>query len=203
MVKDTARDNRQNHLGWLIRKKRRCPQRMMSIGRIVTFFTPTGRAGLLDDSGQRGSIWPARGSACWRPTGIHAPGLHRYFAPFLLDPLMAETRGLIDFISDYAVEVAAAREAERPDRKVHDIRCRYAVSLEWQFPEDGGIDLVGAGRGGPSYSVAVNAFSWSQFYERMGGARFLETVRRQPHAANTITCSSTRSPEPAPSPGPA
>jgi hypothetical protein len=102
---------------------------------------------------------------------LDAPGLHRYFAPFLLDPLLEDTRGLIDFITEYAAS-AAAGESGRAANIL-----RYAVSLEWKFPYPGGIDLVGAGRSGPSFSVTVNAFSWSQFFERMGGARFLEELR--------------------------
>ncbi len=151
---------------------------MTNTGRIITFYSYKGGLGRSMTLANVAWILASAGKRVlaidWH---LDAPGLHRYFAPFLRDPLMAETRGVIEFTSDYAAQVAAAGEVEVAVEKHANI-LRYAVSVDWRFPGDGGIDLVGAGRSGPSYSVAVNAFSWSQFYERMGGARFLEAVRQ-------------------------
>jgi len=153
----------------------------MTTGRIVTFYSYKGGLGRSMTLANVAWILATAGKRVlaidWH---LDAPGLHRYFAPFLLDPLMAETRGLIDFTSDFAAQVAG-RGVDAAIEKYSNI-LRYAMSVEWQFPGEGGIDLVGAGLSGPSYSVAVNAFSWSQFYERMGGARFLEAVRQQVRA---------------------
>ncbi len=109
---------------------------------------------------------------------LDAPGLHRYFAPFLADPLLSKTRGVIEFVTDYAAVVANAASAGK-DIEAHANILRYAISLEFPFPGDGSIDFVAAGRSGPSYSVTVNAFSWAQFYERLSGANFLEAARRR------------------------
>jgi hypothetical protein len=151
---------------------------MTNTGRIITFYSYKGGLGRSMTLANVAWILASAGKRVlaidWH---LDAPGLHRYFAPFLRDPLLMETRGVIEFTSDYAALVAAAGSGEVAVEKHANI-LRYAVSLEWPFPGEGGIDLVGAGRTGPSYSVAVNAFSWSQFYERMGGARFLDAVRQ-------------------------
>jgi len=35
---------------------------------------------------------------------LEAPGLHRYFRPFLLDPDLSNSDGIIDFVTDYSTE---------------------------------------------------------------------------------------------------
>ncbi len=49
---------------------------------------------------------------------LDAPGLHRYFAPFLADPLLADTRGVIEFVTDYAAVVAKGASAGK-DMEAH------------------------------------------------------------------------------------
>ena len=56
-------------------------------------------------------------------------------------------------------------------------RSRYAVSLEYEFPLEGTLDFVSAGRQGPEYALKVNSFRWREFYEKLGGGVFLETVK--------------------------
>jgi tetratricopeptide (TPR) repeat protein/cellulose biosynthesis protein BcsQ len=128
---------------------------------------------------------------------LEAPGLHRFFRPFLLDKTLSSpsSRGLIEFCRDFAIEAATPAlptfvaervgsngvinaRASRPyewyvDRA--DIT-RYAASLEWKFLK-GTIDFVPAGQQGPGYTGLVNGFNWSNFYERLGGAMFLGAVR--------------------------
>ena len=41
---------------------------------------------------------------------LEAPGLHRYFRPFLVDPELRNTPGLIDFIWDLAAEKVTPTE---------------------------------------------------------------------------------------------
>ena len=46
-----------------------------------------------------------------RPHGLEAPGLHRYLRPFLIDPELASTAGLLDFVWDTAqVSVSPAED---------------------------------------------------------------------------------------------
>lgn len=146
-------------------------------GQIITFYSYKGGLGrtmalanvawILASSGRRVLVMD------WH---LDAPGLHRYFAPFLLDPLMSQTAGVIDFFGEYANILA--REPKAPMEKYSNI-LRNCNPVESEFPGGGGIDIIGAGRIGPSYSPTVNAFSWFQFYDRMQGARFLKLVREQ------------------------
>jgi hypothetical protein len=48
--------------------------------------------------------------------------------------------------------------------------------LNWKFVGNGGIDFVGAGRQGPTYSERVNTFDWKRFYQ-LGGRRLLDQTR--------------------------
>lgn len=114
---------------------------------------------------------------------LEAPGLHRYFAPLLDDPSLEASDGLIDFL--FAYQLAASRppggdEVQGPNwfQAYADI-VRYARPVLVDFPDDGAIDLVGAGRQGPSYAERVNTFDWAGFYARFGGGPFLDAVFEQ------------------------
>jgi tetratricopeptide (TPR) repeat protein/cellulose biosynthesis protein BcsQ len=117
---------------------------------------------------------------------LEAPGLHRYFRPFLVDKDLESTEGLIDFVTQFAFEMMSPlKEGERlPDDWYfeHADILRFAVSLEWQFPEGGAIDFVPSGRQGPSYSTRFSSFDWQNFYERLGGGVFIETVKKRMRA---------------------
>jgi formylglycine-generating enzyme required for sulfatase activity len=118
---------------------------------------------------------------------VEAPGLHRYSAPFLSDPTLSETDGLIEFLAQYVVSVTkelpeGEKSEERWYRPYADIK-RYAEPLQWQFPDHGGIDLVGAGRQNASYGARVNGFNWDAFYRQFGGGAFLDESIRQMKSA--------------------
>src|SRR5437870_4968451 len=80
-------------------------------GQVITFYSYKGGTGrsmslanvawILASSGKRVLVidWD-----------LEAPGLHRYFAPFLPDRELAATDGVIDFVYRY-VEAALAPEA--------------------------------------------------------------------------------------------
>lgn len=114
---------------------------------------------------------------------LEAPGLHRYFHPFLLDKELTSTEGLMDFLNDYETEaVKPLAEGEQlPDdwyEEYADIS-NYMVPLNWEFPRGGGIDLVPAGKQGAAYAARVTSFDYQNFYDRLGGGAFLEAVRRR------------------------
>jgi hypothetical protein len=118
---------------------------------------------------------------------VEAPGLHRYFAPFLSDPTLSETDGLVEFLARYVVSATkelpeSAASDEKWYRPYADIK-RYAEPLLWQFPDGGGIDLVGAGRQNASYGARVNGFDWDGFYRQFGGGAFLDESIQQMKAA--------------------
>jgi hypothetical protein len=175
-------------------------------GRIITFYSYKGGTGrsmvlanlawLLASSGQRvlAIDWD-----------LEAPGLHRYLRPFLADPELAETPGLIDFFVDFVeaghIEARSQSPATPPPEATptatgtsevatdapkrawfHDRAAldRYAVPVSYEFAKGSGrLDLVGAGQQGPSYGLRVNTFRWDEFYQQRGGGIFLEAVMEQ------------------------
>src|SRR5215475_6510469 len=77
---------------------------------------------------------------------LEAPGLHRYFYPFLRDKELAWSDGLINFVDDYKTQAMTPPESgeKLPKewfRPHADIR-KYAVSLQWDFPNSGRLDFV-------------------------------------------------------------
>jgi cellulose biosynthesis protein BcsQ/energy-coupling factor transporter ATP-binding protein EcfA2 len=111
---------------------------------------------------------------------LEAPGLHRYYSPFLLDKNLKASQGVIDMVVDFSTRAMTPfKEGEEKNKDWHlpfaDVR-RYAVSIDWRFGS-GCLDLLPAGRQGPNYSTRVNSFSWDNFYERLGGGTFLEAVK--------------------------
>src|ERR1700680_1364934 len=142
----------------------------MSTPKIVTFYSYKGGTGrsmalaniawILASNGKRVIVidWD-----------LEAPGLHRYFHPFLIDKELSSTQGLIDFIIDFAND-AVTPSGERPkDWWVPRANLlRYAASLDYEFPgyrfgRAGTIDFVPAGRQGPDYATRVNSFNWQHF----------------------------------------
>ena len=84
---------------------------------------------------------------------LEAPGLHRYFAPFLVDKELSNSRGLIDLLADFATRPSSRPEGE-PRRLVPAADRTEALPLRHQFrrfPEGGRIDLLPpAARGRPT-----------------------------------------------------
>jgi FxsC-like protein len=110
---------------------------------------------------------------------LEAPGLHRYFHPFLRDKTLESSEGVIDFVTDFAFEALAGGEQRDPQCYVpHANILRYAFSLVWNFPSPGTLDFVPAGRQGPDYATRVNSFNWESFYRRLGGGLFLEAAKK-------------------------
>src|ERR1051325_2352156 len=112
---------------------------------------------------------------------LEAPGLHRYFYPFLLDKDLTASDGIIDFVNDYAVAAVSPTHRDESDRGWFEERTnilRYALSLNYEFPQGGRSDFVPAGRQGLSYGTRVNAFDWEGFYNRLNGGPFLEKAKQ-------------------------
>ena len=158
-------------------------------GRIVTFYSYKGGTGRSMAVANVAWILASIGKRVlaidW---DFEAPGLHRYFHPFLRDKELTSSRGLIDFFLEFN---AAARMV--PDDAPMDGAdawyqsyanlLPYAYSLDWKFPLDtvtgkqGTLDFVPAGQQGPSYAVNVTSFDWRAFYEQLGGGVFIEAMK--------------------------
>ena len=152
-------------------------------GQVVTFYSykgGTGRSMLLANV-----AWILACNGCrvlaidW---DLEAPGLHRYFSPFLLDKELNDTDGVIDFVIDFQVTATMGDRADAGSDEEWFLPyadlTSYAQPLQWEFPSDGALDFVGAGRQGPSYSTRVNGVGWGDFYERFGGGAFIDAAKR-------------------------
>jgi cellulose biosynthesis protein BcsQ/tetratricopeptide (TPR) repeat protein len=147
-------------------------------GQIITFYSYKGGTGrtmalanvawIIASSGKRVLV------VDW---DLESPGLHKFFHPFLEESTVSATPGVIEIINDYAH--AALDLAPRPDDWYRDFACvdRHAVSLDWEFPGEGKLDFLSAGRQNRDYSAAVVSLDWDDFYERLGGGRFFRALR--------------------------
>jgi hypothetical protein len=148
-------------------------------GRILTFYSykgGTGRSMLLANVAW---VLASNGKSVlaidW---DLEAPGLYRYFYPFLTDKELRSSDGLINFVEEYRIRALSPTppgEIPAPDwfAAYADLR-HYAVRLDRKFPGEGRLDFVPAGRQDESYSALVHRFNWQDFYERLGGSQFLE-----------------------------
>jgi len=172
------------------------------MGEIITFYSYKGGTGrsmalanvawLLAVGGQRVLVidWD-----------LEAPGLHRYFKPFLADPELFETDGLIDAFWEVVTHAFTPGSPDAPRSSdsasldsppsfdaaslnialgdyIIDLE-DYITPIDWDFGSGGGsIDLIGAGRQGATYSERVNTFDWKRFYG-FGGGRWLDQIKEQ------------------------
>ncbi len=153
-------------------------------GKIITFYSykgGTGRSMILANV-----AWVMASSGKRVLTidwDLEAPGLHRYFYPFLLDKDLNSSEGVINFFHIYKMRAltppaSGAATGENWHQEYADIR-QYAVSLDWKFPQGGRLDFVPAGKQDETYSNLVNSFNWEDFYTRLGGNKYLEAVAAQ------------------------
>jgi tetratricopeptide (TPR) repeat protein len=148
-------------------------------GTIVTFYSYKGGTGRTMALANVAWILAASGKRVltvdW---DLEAPGLHRFFHPFLDPSTLAATTGVVELIRDFA-EAAVTPGNGRPDAW-HLPYARvtpHAVSLDWTFPDGGTLDFVSAGRQDRTYSAAVSSFDWDNFFDRLGGGRFFDALR--------------------------
>jgi tetratricopeptide (TPR) repeat protein len=153
-------------------------------GRIITFFSYKGGTGrsmalanvawVLASSGQRVLMMD------W---DFEAPGLHRYVHPFLSDPELVESAGLIDFFLKFATAAISVEESNKDWFQPYTDLLNYTRSVDFTFPEVQGkrgyLDLIPAGLQDGQYSVRVNGFNWERFYTAFGGGIFLEAVKQK------------------------
>ena len=151
-------------------------------GRIVTFYSYKGGTGRSMALANVAWVLAANGKRVlvidW---DLEAPGLHRYFAPFLVDRNQSQSDGVIDFLNTYA-DAVLTPPTDRGDSPAnwyleHANLSHLATSVEWAFPSPGGIDFVGAGRQNESYASRVANFPWQAFYDRLGGGPLLDATR--------------------------
>ncbi|PZH05153.1 ATP/GTP-binding protein [Streptomyces sp. NTH33] len=153
-------------------------------GRIITFYSYKGGTGRTMALANTAWILAANGKRVlavdW---DLEAPGLHRFFHPFLDPEALAATSGVINIIEDYAW-AATTGTPERPDDwhlpyaqvEQHALSIR-PERFDLRFPDGGSLDFLSAGRQDRAYSTRVTSFEWDNFYERLGGGKFLNALR--------------------------
>lgn len=154
------------------------------MGQIVTFYSFKGGTGRSMALANVAWILACNGKKVlvidW---DLEAPGMHRYFRPFLSDPDLISSRGLIDFVIEYALKAVTPQTKSRDNGAKWYVPytdlVSYAYSLEWSFPGDATIDFVPAGKQDALYPRNVNSFNWENFYETLDGYAFFEEVRNQ------------------------
>lgn len=158
------------------------------LGRIWTFYSYKGGTGrsmllanlawILADHGKRVLVidWD-----------LEAPGLHRYYRPFLDDPELTDTPGLIDHFTEFIefAHIQSSLPASPSEggnaRPWHEpwIRLeRNAVALDHSFENGGVLEFIGAGRQSASYAARVSEFNWKEFYDKAGGGILLEAIKQ-------------------------
>src|SRR5947207_1655834 len=159
-------------------------------GRIVTFYSYTGGIGR--------SI--AVASLAWHFANagkrvlaidwdLDAPGLHHYFRPYLVDPALTASPGIIDFMVDFADATSRVNGfgSGGPGSEAYgelDNLLRVAESLSWdRFPSGATLDFVPAGRQDAGYAPKLNFFNWRHFYENLNGSGFLAAMARRLRSA--------------------
>ncbi|MEV6305381.1 TIR domain-containing protein [Actinoplanes sp. NPDC051861] len=147
-------------------------------GQIITFFSYKGGTGRTMALANVAWLLAAGGSRVlmvdW---DLESPGLHRFFHPFIEDPMLETSTGVIDIVREFSSALLEPSFAESAFLDFADVRS-HAVRLNYSFPEDGRIDLLPAGRQSRSYSRAVTTLDWGAFLDR-GGTAFLEEMRDQ------------------------
>jgi MinD-like ATPase involved in chromosome partitioning or flagellar assembly len=152
--------------------------------RIITFYSYKGGTGRSMTLANVAWILASNGKRVlavdW---DLEAPGLHRYFGPFLLDRDLKASAGLIELVTAYADDVVKSTAspsdapAATPRTGLADV-ARYVLSVDWVFQNGGKIDLLPAGMQGPLYATRINSFDWGNFYNRLGGWQFIDSVRQ-------------------------
>jgi len=149
-------------------------------GKVITFYSYKGGTGRTMALANVAWILASCGKKIlvidW---DLEAPGLHRFFSPFLNDKDLENNNGLIDFLGEY-VDGALDVSEDNNDSWLNyyaDIS-KYANKLNYDdFPGEGIIDFVSAGKQDALYATRVNSFNWHNFYERLGGGAFFEEVK--------------------------
>src|SRR5258708_11157813 len=147
-------------------------------GRIITFYSYKGGTGRTMAVANGAWILAANGhkvlAVDW---DLEGPGLLRFVHPFLDTSALESNPGVIELINKYSIAATATDKGRDPDWHVQYARVLdYAASLNWRFPDGGGLDFISAGRQDRDYSSQRNSVDWDNFYDRLGGGRVLHAL---------------------------
>jgi cellulose biosynthesis protein BcsQ len=171
------------------------------MGRIITFYSYKGGTGRSMALANTAWILASNGKRVMTiDWDLEAPGLHRYFHPFLTDKELVgqESQGVIDMAIDFAVRAATPMKDDESRREgwyqEHADFAKWRQRLHWPSGERirlgrngrGEIDFVPAGRQSGDYPKRVNHFDWYSFYEKLNGGAFIDAARRNLEAYDYV-----------------
>jgi MinD-like ATPase involved in chromosome partitioning or flagellar assembly len=153
-------------------------------GEIVTFYSYKGGTGRTMALANIAWILAANGcrvlAVDW---DLEAPGLHKFFRPFLDEESLTKLPGLLNLIMDFgfrATELGPDNLPPDDDDAHYDHFAQLdgaELPIRWEFG-DGSLDLLPAGRLDRSYTGSYSSFDWNHFHERLRGAAFFRALRR-------------------------
>lgn len=162
---------------------------------VVTFYSYKGGVGRTMALANLAWLLAERGNRVlavdW---DLESPGLHRYFRPFLRDPELGDSPGVVEMVQDFGRAVEALGAEQLPDDEEEEPRLakllerhtqtgRYTDSLTYRFTDpEGRIDFLGPGRQDRLYGERVASFDWARFYGDFHGRRFVDALRRSLHS---------------------
>lgn len=159
-------------------------------GRMVTFYSFTGGTGRTMALANIAWILAAAGRRVlvtdWN---FEAPALHRYFRPFLRPEDVELATGVADLVRGYEWDFARGAAEWKRHTQVEP----HVIAIDWEFPGDGCLHLLSAGRQDRLYAPTLSAMNWDEFYERYEGGRFLDELRAEMRRGYDYTLVDSRS----------
>jgi MinD-like ATPase involved in chromosome partitioning or flagellar assembly len=151
------------------------------LGQVVTFYSYKGGTGRTMALANLAWILAANGKRVlivdW---DLESPGLHRYFAPSLLDQqALAGTPGVVNMVRGFEDLAAETPDEARSDGWYRSLArvADYALAIRWPFPGEGALHFMSSGLHNRSYSSSVASLDWERFYERLGGGELFDAFR--------------------------
>jgi tetratricopeptide (TPR) repeat protein len=149
------------------------------LGTVVTFYSYKGGTGrtmalanvawILASAGKRVLV------ADW---DLEAPGLDRFLTPLLRFGPAANLPGVIDMVREYENAIGVPEFVPPAGWIAQQARVvPHVVPVDWDFPGEGRLDLLTAGRQNADYTVRLAGLDWDNFYENLGGATFFDALR--------------------------
>jgi hypothetical protein len=133
------------------------PSLFRRYGKIVTFYSykgGTGRSMALANVAWL--LASSRKRVLTIDWDLEAPGLHRYFEPFLANKTLQQSTRVIDFVRDFATAaLAAERSAGGEWYAEYSDLLAHAMPLAWEFQGSGALHFVPCGRQDAAYSGHV------------------------------------------------
>jgi hypothetical protein len=156
---------------------------MNSRGEIFTFYSYKGGVGRSMSLANMAWLLASNGKRVlaidW---DLEAPGLPRFFRPFIDNRSLASSSGLIDLLVDqkemtfHPPTILPSLQANtKTSRDVH--WHQYVLPIKWKFPNDGSLEIMPSGKPGPSYAQRVTRFDWAEFYSHFHGAEIIEQLK--------------------------